>query len=68
MDRVIEDIEYQIENLKNRSYSAQNLKRAGEGLAQAQKWYEECIAARISEEQLISEYQIALEILIAGRP
>jgi hypothetical protein len=63
MNRVIEDIEYQIENLKTRSYSARNLARASEGLDSAQKWYQECHAARVDEEQLIAEYQVALEIL-----
>lgn len=63
MNRVIEEIEAQIEHLKTRSYTASTLKRASENLDKAQEWYDESLAARVADEQLMAEYQVALEIL-----
>lgn len=63
MNKVIAEIESQIEYLKDRSFTARNLKRASESLDSAQKYYSECLEHRVNEEQLIAEYQVALEIL-----
>jgi hypothetical protein len=63
MDKVIAEIERQIDYLNTRTRTASDLKRSSENLDGAQKWYDACLAARLEDEQLIAEYQVALEIL-----
>lgn len=63
MNKVIEEIENQIEYLGEKTFTATNLARATTNLVSAQEWYDKCLAERVEDEQLIAEYKLALEIL-----